>query len=274
MKIKTLSKLPLKDQITVFNQAFADYIIEFQYTEERKLHRSQRARADLDLSIGVYDDKKLVAFIFSATGVVDGHKTVYNGGTGVIPAYRGKRLVKKMYEFAFPIWKAQGYTKMCLEVIVNNEFAIKAYESIGLSISHKLISLGGALPSGTLKNGLTLDKKTNPNWSLYAPLQAFEYAWDFCRAGVEAQADFNQTYELRSADNQLLAFAIINGDGQIAQAGIQKPADWLLLMKALSTQFDQLKWINIHEKEKELIGFLQSIGWKVLIEQYEMKGVL
>jgi len=274
MTIKTLTNLSIKDQVTVFNQAFSDYVIKFQHTEESKMHRSKRARVNMDLSVGVFDGDTIVAFVFAAIGQQYGQKTIYNAGTGVIPAYRGKRLVKKMYDFAFPIWKKQGISQTSLEVVAGNEYAIKAYESVGLKISHKLITLSGSLPHAGIKKGLILDKKQFPNWPLYGPIQPFNYAWDFCKAGVEAQPEFNQTYELRSKTNQFLAFAIINDHGQIAQAGVKTLADWPLLMNALATQFGTLKWVNIHENQIELIAFLKSIGWKVVVEQFEMIGDL
>lgn len=274
MTIKTLTNLSIKDQVAVFNQAFADYVVKFKHTEESKTHRSKRARVEMDLSIGVFDDDTIVAFIFAAVGEQYGQKTIYNAGTGVIPAYRGKRLVKKMYDFALPIWKNQGITQTSLEVVVGNEYAIKAYESVGLKISHKLITLSGALPQTGIEEDLLLNKKQTPNWSLYESLQPFDYAWDFRKAGVQTQPELNQTYELRSANNQLLAFAIINNNGQIAQAGVQTLAQWPLLMNALGTQFETLKWVNIHESQKKLMTFLKSIGWKVVIEQFEMKDSL
>lgn len=274
MEIKTLEQLSIDDQVKVFNEAFSDYVIQFTHTAATKSFRAQRARVELKYSVGIFDQGQIVAFIFAATGTRYGHQTIYNAGTGVIPSYRGQRLVKKMYDFALPIWQAAGFTQTTLEVIKGNTFAIKAYESVGLSIMHELISYSGELSKGNLAPHLSIHKADHINWAAYEPLQAFEYSWDFCQAGVDAQVQANQAYELYNEAKELQAFAIVNTQGQIAQAGASTPEGYQHLFTALAQEFQELKWINIHQDAQELMAFLESIGWQVIVTQFEMCKII
>ncbi len=274
MEIKTLNSTPIEMIVDAFNNAFADYSISIQFTPETKKQRLKKARSNLDYSVGVFDDGKLVAFILTGVGQKNGLKTTYNGGTGVIPSHRGQRLVKQMYDFITPIWKRNGFTQTTLEVIVDNDIAIKAYESVGMSKIRRLISYHGPLPKGSLPSSLHFTTSTSFSWDKYKPLHSFDYAWDFCRDGVEAISEEYLSYELHNEHNQLLAFAIIHKKGQIAQAGVQHPNHWPQLMTALNAHFDTLKWVNIDESDKTLIKALQSIDWKILVEQFEMTGMI
>ena len=60
--------------------------------------------------------------------------TAFNSGTGVVPKYRGRRIVKQLYDFAIPELLKRGVEKCGLEVIKENEKAIKAYRRVGFEI--------------------------------------------------------------------------------------------------------------------------------------------
>jgi len=271
MTIKTLKKIPLETLTEVFNLAFSDYAIKIEHRPESKKHRLERSRVNLDLSIGAFDNDQLIAFMLTGVGQWKGHQTVYNAGTGVIPGFRGRRLVKSMYDFAIPLWKKVGFTQMSLEVLVDNTFAIKAYESVGMEKTHRLISYHGSLPEKKLDSVFNFVKKDKLDWHQYEGLKTFDYSWDFCQDGVNAVNDIYQTYELRDREHQLQGFAIVNNQNQIAQAGVKTPRNWPRLLTALGQYYDQLKWINIHESQISLMETLENIGWKKIVEQFEMR---
>lgn len=275
MIIKTLNDYPIKNLTEVFNLAFSDYAIQITHTPESKKHRLLRARVELDQSIGAFDDDgQLIAFMLSGIGQWHGQPNVYNAGTGVIPSHRGQRLVKKMYDYAIPLWKKEGYGQVSLEVLVGNDFAIKAYESVGMTIQNRLISYHGQLPQEPLSSEFHFTQKDTINWKKYAPYHAFYYSWDFCQDGVNAVADIYNAYELSDSNQHILGYAIVNKQGQIAQAGVKESTHWLVLLNALGKHYKQLKWINIDEHQTILIETLKSIGWEKLVEQFEMKMLI
>ena len=76
-------------------------------------------------------------FIINAIDKRNGILTAFNTGTGVIPEYRGKRIVKSIYAHAIGELRQQGVEKSTLEVITKNDIAIRSYKSIGFSIRRR-----------------------------------------------------------------------------------------------------------------------------------------
>src|SRR3954465_14308675 len=115
MDIRPLSSIPFHEIYIAFTEAFSDYIIPF-HPAERALNDKQKAcRVNYDMSFGMFDGGRLVAFIIFGIDTLNGKLTAYNAGTGVIPAHRGQRLVKKLYDHALPILKAAGVQQSTLE---------------------------------------------------------------------------------------------------------------------------------------------------------------
>ncbi len=139
MIITNLTSTDLGDITNTFNAAFSDYIIQFIATEEYLQNRWEAAGVNFELSFGAFIDNKLVGFIIHGIDIWDGLKTAFNVGTGVIPEHRGKKIVKKLYNHALPVLKSHGIKQCRLEVIQNNEKALRAYKSIGFKEKRELL---------------------------------------------------------------------------------------------------------------------------------------
>ena len=125
MQFKTLGQTDFENIVEAFNDAFADYEIQLQRTKEELLQKIRVEDIDLSLSAGAFDGDTLVGFIFfGIDDHVNGIKTAWDGGTGVIPAYRGHKLTQRMFEFIQPALKQAGVKKILLEVLENNTVAI------------------------------------------------------------------------------------------------------------------------------------------------------
>jgi len=131
MIIKQLHTTSIHTIIDCFLLAFDQYFVEMPSDKVYYIERWKAAQVDFALSYGMFDDEKLVGFILHAIDKRFGVLTAYNAGTGVISEYRGKRIVKALYQFAIEDLKQNGIKKSTLEVITENEKAIKAYEGIG-----------------------------------------------------------------------------------------------------------------------------------------------
>lgn len=274
MNFKTLAHTPLADITDAFNTAFTGYFVPINFTIEGMQERITRARIDLSASVGVFSEDKLIAFMLMGVGELAGRKTAYNAGTGVVPEYRRRRLVQRMYDWGESHWRAADFVDLSLEVIVENIYAIKAYEGVGFNIERRLVAYKYTAAPTPLVEGHWLEVN-RPLWSEYEALQSFEPSWDFGRAGVDAiQSDY-RFFEWRN-EGQLSAYAIIHKGGRIAQAGIQdqKKESWQAFLKQLQAGVSNLNWINIDTKAESLIAAMQANGWEPIIEQYEMFRVL
>lgn len=138
MNISNLQNVLLPELVAVFNQSFADYSIKIEMADELLTSKMRSENIKLKYSVGVFEKGALVAFILHGVDENGGCKTVYNGGTGVLPAYRGMQLTKKMYEYIIPLLSADGYYEHQLEVLEGNDKALKIYEDIGFKVVRKV----------------------------------------------------------------------------------------------------------------------------------------
>lgn len=138
MEIKALKGINNKRILKVFNDSFSNYFVQFKLTEEQLYSKIISDKIDLNLSVGTFENGKLIAFILHGFDTIDNHKVIYNGGTGVIPEKRGSGLTTQMYLFILPILEKSGVNKIILEVISKNIQAIKSYEKSGFKALREL----------------------------------------------------------------------------------------------------------------------------------------
>ena len=131
MHFTHLQSTPTSTLLHTFNTAFADYYLPFHLTEAQLLAKMRADKNSPALSVGAFDGDRLVGFMLHGVDTVNGRRTVYNGGTGVLPEYRGQGLTAQMYAQAIPVLKAKGIDRVILEVISQNVPAIKSYERSG-----------------------------------------------------------------------------------------------------------------------------------------------
>ena len=85
MKITTLETSNIEDILSVFNSSFSDYSIPLQLNISQLKSKIEVDHVDLSLSVGAFENEKLVGFVLHGTSILNGEKVAYNGGTGVIP---------------------------------------------------------------------------------------------------------------------------------------------------------------------------------------------
>ena len=128
---RSLENLSTETILDTFNLAFSDYFIPLKLTSEQFEGKLQAENINPAYSVGAFDGEHLVGFILHGYDELDGKKMLYNGGTGVIPSHRGKGITKEMYRFVLSFLKAKQIKEVLLEVIEQNEQAIKSYKAVG-----------------------------------------------------------------------------------------------------------------------------------------------
>lgn len=137
LKVKDLRNIDFDELMDCFLMAFENYLVKMPTDRNYYRERWKNAKVDFKLSYGMFDQEKLVGFIIHAVDNRNGALTAFNTGTGVIPEYRGLKIVQSIYEHALPDLKRKGVENCSLEVITRNEKAIRSYQSIGFEIIKK-----------------------------------------------------------------------------------------------------------------------------------------
>ena len=276
MKINTLKGIETKDILNVFNESFSDYFIPFQLTEKQLASKMLADKVNLNLSVGVFENGILIAFILHGFDKINGEKIIYNGGTGVIPKKRGLGLTKQMYHFILPVLKEKGINKLFLEVITENIQAIKSYKKSNYKVERELLCYKGEISISKVNNNLEINKLQDYNWNL---MQSF---WDISPTWQNSN---NVVNELRNTNislgayikNQLVGYIIYNPNNKrLQQIAInknfrQQKIASTLIWKLIEEYGSTFSIINVDKGSKPINAFLQKIGFEKNLEQLEMK---
>lgn len=266
-----------------FIDAFSRYSVKMDLSKAAFRERMEgKVNISYDHSVGVFDGEKLVGFIFNSINTYEGIKTAYNGGTGVLPAYWGRGLTKRMYEYIFPILRKDGIQRCVLEVITTNTKAINAYSKTGFKQSRRFrcFMLKGQLRSLEKPQGLSisitrevdLDSLMKLGTSKPAMLDSYE------------QLAFNlknETCLLAQCHHEIAGYLVFqHKTGRISQMAVkeeyrrQKVGTALLHQARSISENPALTVLNIEESDSVVIKFFKTNGFVNELDQFEMELVL
>lgn len=277
MEIRPLTDIPLPLIIDCFNAAFADYIVPMRVAIEPMRRRWLSCRTDYRLSFGAFDGDQLGGIMITGVDEWHGKKTAYNGGTGVIPAYRGRRIVQQMYAAALPFFRQEGIKQCSLEVIVGNDRAIRAYESVGFQKVRRLHCFSNSDDIATPIDGHSFQFRqlAQPDWAAYRKLQEFGWSWENQTAAIELLAEEFSFLELYSQEELLAYLAFRPEVGLVAQFGVKHQPGWQSVGQALWQQAlhlqPSLRINNIAADATRSLAVLQLAGMRNTIDQWEMR---
>lgn len=266
---KTLKYTLVTKIVETMTTSFADYFVKVPDDVSFWENRWKTNRVQYDLSIGTFDGDNLVAFMVIGVDKRNGKRVAFNAGTGVIPQYRGQRLVKQMYDFAMPIFEKSGINELALEVITKNIKAIKAYQSVGFKVDK--------LYQCFQSNDIDLDtfveysftEVTQPNWEKYEAFTKEQYCWEFLKVGININIDTYRCFELYDYSNNLIAYYIINpAKNTIMRFEAVNEFGYKALFHHWHLEFKNVRIINVQHQEK--INFLNQYNFENNIDQFEM----
>jgi len=270
MTIKNLSDLSFDTVIECFLLAFEDYDIKMPTDRNYYKKRWKAAKVDLNLSYGMFDNEKLIGFIIHAIDKRAGILTAFNTGTGVIPEYRGNRIVKSIYEYALNDLQHNGIEKSTLEVITKNVRAIRSYESVGFKITKTYKCYDGSIKIENNDQFELIEiALKNVDWKKL-PNQQY-YSWDFQKETVlEGSYTFFQVLN----NNQPESYFIINPKNRyLAQFDILNTENkgWERLFMAIKQISNEIRIINVDDRLKYKLDYIELIGLENSVNQYEME---
>jgi GNAT superfamily N-acetyltransferase len=271
MIIQKLSNTSFDEVLNCFLIAFENYYVKMPSDRNYYKERWEAAKVDFNLSYGMFDKGKLVGFLIHAIDKRKGNLTAFNTGTGVLPEYRGQRIVNAMYKYACNDLVQKGIKEIKLEVITENKIAVRTYNSIGFEICKKFNCFNGTI---TLQKTLPLElieiDASEIKWG-ELPNQEL-YSWDNQKESL-LRGNYNYFQVLN--DNVTESFFIIKPEsGYLAQLGLlnsKNTAGWERLFSAIKQISPTVKINNVDHRLEEKANHLTAMGLENWVNQYEME---
>ncbi len=269
-----------------FLEAFADYSMgsAADLPEDRLLLRMKKNAVDYALSVGANDGDRLVGFTLVGLDRWGRAMTAYDAGTGIVPAFRGQGLARRMLDHATPSLRERGVERFVLEVLTSNEPAIKAYTKAGFATRRELRSFVASAASLAAPpvGGFVLQP---------IDVAAFE--------AVAAELDWLPSFENRVSAVRALEGAVslvgaFDGETCVGAYAYSPALRWLLSLvvarahrrrgvgralvahaaNALPEGVTRLAALNVDGDDRGTQRFFERLGFAVLVDQYEMERAL
>ena len=267
-----------------FLDAFSDYLITFQLTPLQLERHIILNAVDLNRSVGCFQGEKMVAFTMNGFGMWKGKPTIYDAGTGVVPAFRRQGLSRAMFELMFPMCNERGIEQCLLEVITENEKAVKLYEDLGFYPVRKLLLMEAKdllKTAAGRAEGLEIREIKTPDWNHLLKFWDGETSWQNSVEAIDRSMDL-KTILGAFIGGECVGYVIFSTNlGKIAQLAVNKAyrnrgvgSALLLEIRSLTSEGEALQVINIDDSLTEAVRFFRNRGFCELLSQYEMLKLL
>jgi len=258
-----------------FLEAFSDYQINLQMTEEQFEQRVIRDGVELELSAGAFHAERMIGFYMNGRGMWHGQDTAYDAGTGVVPAYRRSGVAIQLFDFIAPRLKERGIKQYLLEVITSNERAVALYRKLGFEETRTLAALRAneAVKTAGDVEGVSIRQMDEPDWDVFCAYWDGEPSWQNSMDAVE---------RIRNQCQIVGAFV----DEKCVGYGIVFKPSGILMQLAVAQEFRRrgigrrilaslsgdrvLKTNNVEEKLKGTLEFYKACGFEIVLRQFEM----
>lgn len=278
ISINTLENVDTEEIVQVFNRAFGDYRIKMRLNAELFQQKMKVEQIHPGFSAGVFFRERLVGFMLHAIDM-EGHEIwAYNGGTGVVPEWRGHHFPEQMYGHLLGHFRDNNITYCLLEVMETNGRALHVYQKLGFEVLRRLDCFSGVvhfpkLP--VLPEGVQILPVPPEDWELFAACRDFEPTWqNTTRVIARAYPDFSAIGLYK--ENQLLGYVLSNPDtGRIAQFGVlpgyrRQGLGTLLFAYLARLTTPRLSIINVDAGSPPTLAFLKKLGFNPYVSQVEM----
>jgi len=279
MEIRTLAGIDNIKILSVFNESFSDYLIPFRLTEDQLKCKMIADKIDLELSVGVFENGKLIGFILHGFDSINNQKVVYNGGTGVIPKKRGFGLTKQMYLFNLSVLEKKGIDKIILEVISNNVQAIKSYKKSGFKRTRELACFKGNFETKKSNKEIEIKELANYPWEQMESFWNITPTWQNSKKVLSKMRGDNDSLGAY-IKNQLVGYIIYTPKSmQIRQIAVHKDFRKVGVASKLIAELTKkhgstFSIINVDKKSQHVTRFFKSMGFDNYLEQIEMELIL
>ncbi len=263
-----------------FVAGFADYIIQFELSERQFQNHITLNNVDLDRSAGCFDDNRPIGLSLNGFGTWEGKSTVYDAGTTVLPEYRRRGISRAMFDWMIPMFTAEGYKQFLLEVITNNDPAVRLYEMLGFRKTRELLLL-------ECDPEIPLELRSPPadveireiHRHENIPHAAFwdgKPSWQNSLEAIDRSVRMKRLIGAFIGEECVGYIVFAAGVGRLAQLAVHRDhrrkgiATRLMREVQKDARGQKLHVINLDEAMTESVVFFQNLGFTKVLAQFEM----
>lgn len=265
-----------------FHEAFSDYIIPFKLSAAQLENHIATNAVDLNNSVGAFAGGEIIGFTLNGFGLWNGKSTVYDAGTGVIPKFRGRGVGAEIFEFMTPALKQSGVEQILLEVITENENAVRLYRKLGFQETRRLLLFEQQKACSGISRAKTIVREiAAPDWNLLKTFWDGDTSW---QNSVEAlKRSLTQKQVLGAFINEIIAgYAVVfpksGGIGHFAVAENYRrcgvASTLLSEMRRIAKKDKPLHISNVDDNLEATVNFLKNRNFKETLSQFEMIKIL
>jgi ribosomal protein S18 acetylase RimI-like enzyme len=255
-----------------FVRAFSDYALDMSYmTEERMLNRAVKNGIDFESSVGAYSAEGMVGFTLIGVDQWKGAPAAFDIGTGVIEGFRGLGVARAMFDFAAPRLKEKGLERFVLEVLQENEPAIKAYERSGFEIVREFECFRLGLDDSVVPLAAEEDVEIRPvdrdRLSIFADALDWPPSWENSFASIRRIPRSAGLLVYYPGLSWIMTVVVKRSDRR------QGVGNRLVghLIESVRNRESDIRIVNVQRDDHGMQSFLSGLGFRRYVSQYEME---
>ncbi|BFT71888.1 GNAT family N-acetyltransferase [Paenibacillus sp. P36] len=287
MFFRRMSEMSAEDMVALWNKGFEGYYLNSSLDMSKFMARTVHEGLSLEHSLVLFENEEPIGFVMNGFRTIEGKKVAWNGGTGIVPDYRGKGFGKHLMLRNLQLYQEQDVDIALLEALVQNEAAIKLYQKVGYEITEQLVCLQhtgelnvNLLESNfperyTLRRGHPVEVNAVP---FNRPMSAWQTQWPSMKGGesvivtaseeVVGYALFKRVYAENGSLASFVLYQCEARPGREDETEILKAA--LREVYAPLTSSCTRLTMNIRHSNEGLNELLAGLGFTSFVDQVHM----
>ena len=262
-----------------FVEAFSDYQVKMDLPFSKFDNMIKRRGFIPELSIGAFDNEKLIGFVLNGARMWNGKFTAYDLGTGVIPDYRKKGITSEILKNVKDLCKENNIESYLLEVLQNNTGAVELYRKQGFQTTRDFDCY--YLKKEDFSPSICVEIE-NVEFISLNQWEEIQKLWD-CNPSWQNSIDSVNvfpdrfSYSIVTVENKIVGYGIVDKvTGDIPQIAVSKEYRNKGIGKSIisdlfnKTEANKLSLINVDCRDVNFKGFLTHEGFINYVSQYEM----
>ncbi|GAA0741550.1 GNAT family N-acetyltransferase [Clostridium oceanicum] len=276
---KTLENTNIESLHQTFLSAFSDYEVKINLPLWKFQNMLKRRGYVPNLSIGAFEDEKLVGFVLNGFRNWNNKETLYDLGTGVIREYRKQGVTSSMLLAMKKLVKYKKANQYLLEVIKSNTAAVKLYKKQGFEIIRDFSCF--EIDKNKYKKEENyqvkhINKIDETIWKKLEKFHDFKPSWQNSIDSIKATED-SFIYSIVYLEDSIAGYGVIDKKtGDIPQIAVSKDHRHKGIGRSIvtdlikNTESHKINISNVDNSSKSMKEFLLKLGFENIVEQYEM----